>query len=533
MLCIGVFSFGGNRMSFGMDVVVVSVAALVAFALGRFLKLRILNSKIYQAEQDSEKTLENARVEAERIKKAKILEAKDQFYRLKKESEKEMRHKRNELARLDKKISVKEVNMDRRADLLANREQEINEVQNALSDQKRELGEKSQKLQDLIKEEVDRLESISGLTKEEAKSKLTENLLEEAKKDVGILMKKMRDDARLQATKEAKELIIQAIQRVPTSKAIESTVSIVRLPNDDMKGRIIGREGRNIRSFEMETGVEVVVDDTPEIVLLSCFDPIRREIAKMSLQKLISDGRIHPGRIEDVVDKARMEIEEKILEAGEQAVLDVGVHGIALELVKAIGRLNFLTTYGQNLMQHSMEVANIATIMACELGLDQSMAKRAGLLHDIGKSVNAYSEGTYPELGYDLAKKNGEGAIILNTIQSFDGKAQPESPVAVLVHAADRISINRPGARRENLEEYIRRLDKLETLTKSFPGVQSAYAIQAGKEIRVIVNPEELDDIKANQLTTEITRRIKNELKFPGQIKVSVVREYRAVSLAK
>jgi len=358
-------------------------------------------------------------------------------------------------------------------------------------------------------------------------------LIEKAKQEAAQIMKDIRDQARVTAHREAKELIIQAIQRTAANHALETTVSVVQLPNDEMKGRIIGREGRNIRAFEMATGVEVIVDDTPEAVLLSCFEPVRREIAKIALEKLISDGRIHPGRIEDIVEKATEEMEERIFEAGEQAAMENEVHGLHSELIKAIGRLKYHTTYGQNVLQHSVEVAHLAGFMAIELGLDSVAAKRAGLLHNIGKSLETSKDESIPKLGMELAKKFGEGPVIQNAIAVFDGHTPAISPIAVLVQAADNISISRPGAQQTSLEDYIQRLQKLEELTEKFEGVQRAFVIQAGREIRIIVDPEKIDDLHADQLVVDIANRIKEEMEYPGQIKVTVIREFRIVDYAK
>ena len=525
--------FFGGQMNMDMTTVVIIVISVVFFFLGRFLNLRILNAKIVNDKKSAEKTLSDAKIEAERLKKAKILEGKDRVYRLKRDFEREIRQKRNEINRLSKQVAEREENMDRRADLLVKRENELNKQKNQLSQNQMELNKKTEELDRLVREKIKQLESISRLTQDEAKKQLFTNLEEEVKREAAVTMKNIREKARLNANKEAKEMVIQAIQKISCSQAVESTTSLVRLPSDDMKGRIIGREGRNIRSFEMATGVEVIVDDTPEVVLLSCFEPIRREIAKLSLLKLIGDGRIHPGRIEDVVEKAREELEEKIADEGEHAILDVGIHGFSLEMTKAIGKLNYLTTFGQNMLQHSIEVAQLAGNIAAELGLDVNLTKRAGLLHDIGKALERRSEQTFAQMGADFTKKHGEGPVVQNTIQSFDGETQATSAIAVLVHAADQISSNRPGAQRENLALYIKRLEKLENAVREFNGIRETFVIQAGKEIKVVVDPEQLDDVQSNQLGIDIAKKIKNELKFPGQIKVSVIREFRAVNIAK
>jgi ribonuclease Y len=371
------------------------------------------------------------------------------------------------------------------------------------------------------------------MTNEEALRELKENLLARAKQESAQLLKDMKDQARLTANKEAKEIIISAIQRTAADHSSEATVSVVHIPNDEMKGRIIGREGRNIRSFETATGIDVIIDDTPEAVILSGFDPYRREIARRALEKLIQDGRIHPGRIEEVVEKTEKEMEETIRELGEKAMLETGVHGLHPELVKLLGKLNFRTSYGQNVLQHSIEMAHIAGLMAADLQLDAVVAKRAALLHDIGKAIDRNTEGTHYELGAELAKKYGEGPIIQNAIVSHHGDVEMISPISALVQAADAISGSRPGARRETLEGYVKRLENLETIAESFPGVAKTYAIQAGREIRVMVQPEKISDAMADQLSTDIAEKIQQELEYPGQIKVTIIREYRSVNYAK
>ncbi len=513
--------------------ILMPILVIVAFLLGRFMLIKVGKSRLHEAERMAEEILEEAHREAENIKKAKILEAKDEWYRFKQQFERETRQKRNELHRLERQIAAREANMDRKADLIKKREQDLARLREEILLRERELEKKDRELDRLILEQAQKLEEISGLTQEEAKQRLMDSMIEKARQEAAQIMKDIRDQARVTAHREAKEMIIQAIQKTATSHAVETTVSVVHLPSDEMKGRIIGREGRNIRAFEMATGVEVIVDDTPEIVLLSCFDPIRRETAKIAMEKLISDGRIHPGRIEDVVEKAREEMEEHIVDAGEQAVMDTGVHSLHPELVKALGRLKYRTTYGQNVLQHCVEVAHLAGHMAVELGLDPMLAKRAGLLHDIGKSIAKASDENSAQQGVDLAKRCGEGPVVLNTIASFGGDVPIISPIVVLVQAANHISIYRPGAKRETLEEYVQRLHKLENLAQEFEGVRRAYALQAGREIRIIVDPEKVDDLAADQLAVDVANRIKDELKYPGQIKVTVIREFRVVDYAK
>lgn len=513
--------------------IVLAVLIVVAFIMGRYLRLQFGKAKIADAEQIAKTIIADAKNEAADIKKSKILEGKDRLYQLKIKQENEIRQKRKELLRFEKKFAEREANMDRKADLLKERAESLARMQQDILQREQSVKRKKEHLNALINEQVVRLETISGLTQEEARNLLVEKLKESAKEDAAQIMKDIRDQARVTAHREAKEMIIEAIQRTAIDHTTESTVTVVHLPTDEMKGRIIGREGRNIRAFEMETGVEVIVDDTPEAVILSCFHPVRREIAKIALEKLISDGRIHPGRIEDVVIKAKAEMEERIHEIGEQTLLEVGVHGLHFDLVKALGKLKFKSTYGQNVLQHSIEVAHLAEYMAVELGFDPIIAKRAGLLHDIGKAVDNGKDEKVAKLGVEFAKKCGEGPIVQNAIAAFDGESAIIHPIAVLVQAANNISISRPGAKRETLEEYIQRLQKLETITEEIEGVERSFAIQAGREIRVIVNPEEISDVEVDQLAIKITRRIREEMEYPGQIKVTVIREYRTVDYAK
>ncbi|HDL17904.1 MAG TPA: ribonuclease Y [Bacteroidetes bacterium] len=513
--------------------VVLAVLIVAAFFLGRYLRLQFGKAKIADAEQIVKTIIADAKKEAADIKKSKILEGKDQLYQLKIKQENEIRQKRKELHRFEKQFANREENMDRKADLLKKQEDSLARLQQDILKREQYIKSKREHLNELIDEQVVRLETISGLTQEEARNLLVEKLKESAKEDAAQIMKDIRDQARVTAHREAKEMIIEAIQRTAVDHTTESTVTVVRLPADEMKGRIIGREGRNIRAFEMETGVEVIVDDTPEAVILSCFHPVRREIAKIALEKLISDGRIHPGRIEDVVIKAKEEMEERIHEIGEKTLLEVGVHGLHFDLVKALGKLKFKSTYGQNVLQHSIEAAHLAEYMAVELGFDPIIAKRAGLLHDIGKAVDSGKDEKVAKLGMELAKKCGEGPIVQNAIAALDGESAIIHPITVLVQAANNISISRPGAKRETLEEYIQRLQKLETITGEIEGVERSFAIQAGREIRVIVNPEEISDIEVDQLAIKITRRIREAMEYPGQIKVTVIREYRIVDYAK
>ncbi len=517
----------------GNIVLEIMVAVVAGFVLGWLGRYFFGKKKLRDAETLAKTILEDAEREAEELKKTKILEAKDEWYVQKEKFEQETREQRAELQRLEKRLYQREMNIDRKADLLKKKEQEFDQIELDLAKTRRELEAKRLHLEQLVQEENKKLEEVSGLSREEAKQILVNQMKSEAEEEAAQLIKEVQEQARLTAHREAKEVVIQAIQRAATSHAVETTVSVVHLPADEMKGRIIGREGRNIRSFEMETGVEVVVDDTPEAILLSSFDPVRREIAKIAMEKLIADGRIHPGRIEDVVEKARVEFQERIQEIGEQAMMETGVHGLHPDLVRLLGKLKYRTTYGQNVLQHSIEVSHLAGLMAAQLGLDVYQAKRAGLLHDIGKAVENYTEATLSEIGVDIARKFGESAIIQNAIAAFEENVPIISPISVLVQAADTISSSRPGARREILEKYIQRLEKIEKLAKEFSGVEKAFAIQAGREIRVIVEPEKVSDSQAERLALQIAERIQEEMEYPGQIKITVIREYRAEDYAK
>ena len=514
-------------------IVVMAVTALGMFLLGWVLSTRIGQGKVANAEKLAEKIVSEAEKEAAALKNQKILEAKDEWLKLKQNFERETRNRRQEIEKQERRLSNKELDLDRRLDLLNQKEKELKKTEQSFRDKGDHLQRKQEELERIIDEQNTRLEKISGMSNKEALHELKENLLSKAKQEAAQMVKEIKDQARLTANKEAKEIIISAIQRTAADHSVETTVSVVHLPNDEMKGRIIGREGRNIRAFENATGIDVIIDDTPEAVILSGFDPYRREIARVALEKLIVDGRIHPGRIEDIVEKTRKEMEETLVQVGEQTMLDTGVHGLHPELVKMLGKLKFRTSYGQNVLQHSIEMAHLSGLMATELQLDAIVAKRAALLHDIGKAVDKSVEGTHIQIGVELAKKYGEGPIVQNAIASHHGDTEMTSPISALVQAADAISGSRPGARRETLEGYIKRLEKLEEIAESFQGVSKTYAIQAGREIRVLVQPEKLDDAMADQLSADIAEKIQAEMEYPGQIKVTVIREYRAIDYAK
>jgi len=508
-------------------------AAIVSFFLGWLVSQKIGKAKIGRAEELAQKIVRDAEKEAEIKKKEAILEAKDEWYKAKVNFERESQNRKIEIQRLEKMLSDREANLDRKVDILNRKERDVQNKEKILYARDKASRLKDEELKRLIADQNKQLEKIAQMTADEAKKLLMENLENQARQEAAQLIKEIKEKAEQTAEKEAKNIIISAIQRCAADHTVESTVSVVNLPNEEMKGRIIGREGRNIRSFETATGVDVIVDDTPEAVILSGYDPIRREVARMALEKLTMDGRIHPARIEEVVAKCEKEMEVIIRETGEQTCFDVGIHGIHPELVKLLGKLQFRTSYGQNVLQHSKEVAYLCGLMAAELGLDANLAKRAGLLHDIGKAVDRETEGTHSQIGYSVAQKYGENPIVLNAIASHHEDVLQESVYSVLVQAADAISGARPGARRETLEGYIKRLEKLEELADSFKGVAKAYAIQAGREIRIIVEPEQIDDKAAEELAVEIAKKIEAELEYPGQIKVTLIRETRAVEYAK
>jgi ribonucrease Y len=510
----------------------VGVAGAVFF-LGWFLNGRAGQNKIVTAEERAKQILDNAAKEASAIKKEKLIEVKDEWYKKKQEFDNEVNNKRNKLLAHEKQLNQREENFDKKVDVINKKEQEQNTLKRELENKTKLVHDKTQELNRSIQDQNSRLERISGMTAEEAKKMLLANLIQETKNESASILKNIRDQAKTEAKKDAQKVIVQAIQRFAADYSVENTVSVLNIQSDEMKGRIIGREGRNIRAFEAATGVDVIVDDTPEAVILSAFDPVRREVARMALEKLMTDGRIHPTRIEEVVEKVRVEVEEEILHTGENTMMELGLHNAHPEIVKCVGKMKFRSSYGQNLLSHSIEVAHLTGLMAAELGLDTTMARRAALLHDIGKTVDKTVDGPHALIGYEFAKKYNEHPTIVNVIGSHHEDMPMETPIAALVQAADAISGARPGARRESVEGYIKRLEKLETLAQSFEGVSKSYAIQAGREIRVLVEPEKIDDARADQLANDIAKKIEEELEYPGQIKVTIIREHRAISFAK
>lgn len=506
-------------------ITIVVTAIIVWFAAITYYKKGV-EAKIGSAEARSNEIIDEALKTAETKKREALLEAKEESLKTKNELERETKERRTELQRYEKRVLSKEEAVDKKSDMLEKKE-------NALAAKEEQLTKRRAEVENLGEQRIKELERISGLTSEQAKDLLLKTVEDDVKLDTAKLIKELETRAKEEASKKAKEYVVTAIQKCAADHVSETTISVVQLPNDEMKGRIIGREGRNIRTLETLTGVDLIIDDTPEAVILSSFDPIRREIARIALEKLIVDGRIHPARIEEMVEKAQKEVEVMMREAGEEAALEVGVHGIHPELIKLLGKMKFRTSYGQNALKHSIEVAHLSGLLAGEIGADVRIAKRAGLLHDIGKSVDHEQEGSHIQIGVDLCKKHKESAIVVNAAAAHHGDVAPESLVACLVQAADAISAARPGARRETLEAYTNRLKQLEDISNSYKGVEKSFAIQAGREIRIIVMPEQISDADMVLLARDVSKQIENELEYPGQIKVSVVRESRCVEYAR
>ena len=510
-----------------------AVAFVVGRRTGRDTEIRAREAAGDTAEQLVKRIIGDAERDADGLRKQSVLAGKEEAMRAREEWEAEARRRREEVEREEKRLQERESVLDRKFDLVETRDKDVGKRASDLGRKEKSVEERQQELDKMVGEERRRLEQLAGLSAGEAKAELIRRMEEEAHADAANRLREIRETAKRNADREAKKIVALAVQRIAADHTAEITVSAVALPKDEMKGRIIGREGRNIRAFELATGVDVIIDDTPDSVVVSCFDPVRREVARLALEKLVADGRIHPGRIEEVVEKARKEVDAGIVETGEQAAYEVNVHGLHPELIKLVGRMKWRTSYGQNILLHSKEVAWLAGIMAEELGLDPAMARRGALLHDIGKVLTHEHEGTHVQLGVEVATKYGENPMVVNCIAAHHDDVPHESEVSVLVQAADAISGSRPGARREAFETYVKRLEGLEKIASSYKGVDRVFAIQAGCEIRVIVNPDDVDDARMQSLTEEIARRVETELQYPGQIKVVAIREKRAMDIAR
>jgi len=512
----------------GVSIAVITflISSAIAVPAGVLLRKKTAESKLNGAEVEAKRIVENAKKEAENARKEEILRAKEEILQSKNELDKEIKERRAEVQLQEKRIFQKEEALERRSETFERKERDLDR-------NLQEIDKKNKELEENLNRQMDELQKISGLSREEAKRILLAELSKKLSDEKAALIKESTAKAKENALKNAREIVSFAIQKCAADHTSETTVSVVSLPNDDMKGRIIGREGRNIKTLETLTGIDLIIDDTPEAVILSGFDPLRREVAKIALEKLIEDGRIHPAKIEEMVEKAKEEVEEIIKQEGERAVLETGVHGLHSDIVRLIGKLKYRTSYGQNVLNHSIEVSNLARIMAEELGLDPKIARRAGLLHDIGKALDHDMEGTHVEIGVDVLKKYKENEIVINAVQAHHGDVEPKTMEAVLVQAADAISASRPGARRETLETYIKRLEKLEEIADSFEGVEKSFAIQAGREVRLIVKPEKVSDSEMITMAREVAEKVETEMEYPGQIKVNVIRETRAIDYAK
>ena len=513
-----------------VEIIITVAAAVVALVVGIIVGIvyrkKIGEALIGSAEKKAEDIVQEAKKEAEQKKKALLVEAKEEIFKNKTEAEHELKERRNEVFRLEKKAIQKEENLDKKLENIEKKEENVNKKEKLYQDRLDEV-------EGVKRKQLETLEELSGLTRDQAKAYLLEKVESEVRHEAAVKIVEIEQELKDTADDKARNIITLAIQRCAANHVSESTVSVVNLPNDDMKGRIIGREGRNIRTIETLTGVDLIIDDTPEAITLSSFDPMRREIARLTIEKLVTDGRIHPARIEETVEKAKSEVEAIIKQEGEQAVLQAGIHGMNSELIKLLGRLKYRTSYGQNVLLHSIEVSYISGMIADELGIDSTLAKRAGLLHDIGKAVNHEVEGSHTQLGVEIAKKYRENKDVIHAIEAHHNDVEPQTLVAIIVQAADAISAARPGARRENLESYIKRLEKLEEIANSYEGVEKSYAIQAGRELRLMVKPEVVNDDKMIFIAREIAKRIEKELEYPGQIKVHVIRESRSIEYAK
>jgi ribonuclease Y len=507
--------------------------AVVGFLVSYFAGKKVAAAERTKAEAEAKSILAEAEKKADAVKRTKIDEADDKFREMKRKFESERDSKDAKLRNLEKELRKREEGIEQKLDELSKKEKKLVTLESDVTRKASQIDGKVKQIDVLLEEQNVRLERITGMSKEDAKKFLIDNMVNDAKADAAQLVKDVRDEAKVNARKEAQRIVLMAIQRTASDHCVESTVSVVNLQSEEMKGRIIGREGRNIRAFEAATGIDLIIDDTPEAVVISGFDPFRREVARVSLERLMGDGRIHPARIEEVVEKVRKELEEEMVRVGENALMELGIHNIHPEMVRYIGRMKYRSSYGQNLLAHSIEVGFLTGIMANELGLDVNLAKRAGLLHDIGKVIDRELEGPHALLGMDLVKKYKEHPLVVNAVGAHHDDIEMESPIAVLVQSADSISGARPGARRESLENYIKRLQQLEEIATSFDGVTKTFAIQAGREVRVIIEPDRIDDLRADQLANDIAGRIESEMEYPGQIKVTVVRERRSTAIAK
>ena len=507
-------------------VVFIFVALVLGAALGYAVNRFLIKDRTTRAADEAERLVRDAEKQAETLKKEALLEAKDQIFKLKQDAETDNKDRRKEIQTLEGRLSEREASIDRRAESLDAREHQLSSTQGQIAKREKDL-------EQMIEDERDRLESLAGMTADQARAELIDRIREDVSRDAAQIIREGESRAREEADKKARNIVGIAIQRVAADHTAESTVSVVHIPSDDMKGRIIGREGRNIRAFEQMTGINLIIDDTPEAVILSSFDPVRREIGRITLETLIADGRIHPARIEEMFNKAEQLVSQAVHEAGEQAAFDSGIHGLHPELIRTLGRLKYRTSYGQNVLKHSLEVSYLAGVMASELGVDVQLAKRAGLLHDLGKAIDHDVEGPHALIGADLARRMNESKSIVHAIEAHHGDVEPATVEAVLVQAADAISAARPGARRETLESYIKRLEKLEAIANAHKGVEKTYAMQAGREIRVMVKPDQISDADSVVLARDIAKQIEDELEYPGQVRVMVIRESRAVDFAK
>lgn len=513
-------------MNIVIIIATILISGIIFIPVGVLIRKKAAESKISSAESEAKRLLENANREAENIKKEEIFKAKEEIMKSRDELDKEIRERRGEVQSQERRLIQKEENLEKRSEMFERKERELEK-------EEKELDQKKDDIQEIFNRQMQELQRISGLSSEEAKKQLLSELEKQLTNEKAILIKEVETKAKEDANKNAKEILSYAIQKCAADHTSETTVSIVNLPNDDMKGRIIGREGRNIKALETLTGIDLIIDDTPDAVIISGFDPLRREVAKLSLEKLIDDGRIHPAKIEEMVEKAKEEIEATIKSEGERATLETGVMGLNPDIVRLIGKLKYRTSYGQNVLNHSIEVSNLARIMAEELGLDSTRARRAGLLHDIGKALDHDMEGTHVELGVEVLRKYKENELVINAVEAHHGDVEPKTLEAVLVQAADAISASRPGARRETLEAYIKRLQNLEEIANSFESVDKSFAIQAGREVRIIVKPEKVSDAEMTVLARDIAKKVESDMEYPGQIKVNVIRESRAIEYAK